>query len=295
MNILCGTDFSEPAGAAVDVAAAWARATGGRLTLLHAISPPHVELPERALDWPFARLTDLAKAALRSEAARVGQGLEVAQVIDTGQPATVLADTAERLGADLIVLGAVGSTGSQSILAGSVADRCAQRASMAVLAVRKPEPLLRWLAGAGRLHVLAALDLSPESAAVVAWLQTLRTMAPCDVDAEVVAWPPEAHLPMVDPHDGTTRSRLLELERQILVPLSELPGDGVVVSHASASLGRADSVLATLAFERESGLLVVGTHKRPWPVRMWHGSVSRGLLHLAPCSVLVAPRHAAEP
>ena len=289
MNILCGTDFSKPASAAVDVAAAWARATQGRLTLVHVIPPPSVELPERSLNWPFEHLTDLAEAELKHEAARIGADLEVTCLVKTGLPASVLVQHAAGHGVDLIVVGAVGTTGASRVLAGSVADRCAQHAAVPVLAVRQPEPLLDWLAGHGRLHIMAAMDLSPESAPVVSWLRTLRAIAPCDVEAEVVLWPPEAHLPMVDTHDSASRERLLELERQILAPLAGLPGEGVVTGHAFTSLGRVDNALAASAFERRSGLVVVGTHQRPWPARLWHGSVSRGLLHLSPCSVLVAP------
>jgi nucleotide-binding universal stress UspA family protein len=45
-----------------------------------------------------------------------------------------------------------------------------------------------------------------------------------------------------------------------------------------------------LASEKEADLLVVGSHQRHLGERVWHGSVSRNVIHEASCNVLCVPQ-----
>jgi nucleotide-binding universal stress UspA family protein len=56
-----------------------------------------------------------------------------------------------------------------------------------------------------------------------------------------------------------------------------------------AGWGRLDSHLAQLAEEKQADLLVVGSHHRNFLEHVWHGSVSRNVLHEATCNVLCVP------
>lgn len=290
MDVLCGTDFSEPARAAVAVSAELARVSKGRLVLAYAVPPPHVELPELAPAWPFVRLLESAQAQIETLAGQLTEaGVQVEAIVESGSASQVLAALARTRNVALVVLGAIGRTGPLHVLVGSVVDRCAQQALVPVLAVREGQGLLDWLAGRRPLRVLAAIDESPESDAVVRWLSRLRELGPCDITATYVPFPPAVHLPLVPPDDAPTAARLAELEAQLRTRLSSVQGQGELTLRVLPSLGRADYLLAATATECASDLVVVGTHRRPWPLRLWYGSVSRGLLHLAPCSVLVAP------
>jgi nucleotide-binding universal stress UspA family protein len=54
--------------------------------------------------------------------------------------------------------------------------------------------------------------------------------------------------------------------------------------------GRIDSHLAQVASDKDADLLVVGTHQRNVAARLWHGSVSRQVIHEATCNVLCVPQ-----
>lgn len=69
------------------------------------------------------------------------------------------------------------------------------------------------------------------------------------------------------------------------VPCSTFAGDGIVVEE-----------ICRIASEREAQLIVVGSHGWGAAKRLFSGSVSTGLVHQAPCPVLVVrrPPHALE-
>ena len=138
-NILVATDFTPVGNAAVDYAIATAQALSARVHLLH------VSEPSAALD-PFGmiELRDLDRAERRAHA-RLQQrvddacgtgGVEVDCSVEVGPPAAEILRSAERLQADMIVLGTHGRDGLQRALLGSVAESVLRRAHCPVLVVR---------------------------------------------------------------------------------------------------------------------------------------------------------------
>lgn len=57
----------------------------------------------------------------------------------------------------------------------------------------------------------------------------------------------------------------------------------------SPAQGRAEVQLSALATTLHADLVVVGNHRRAGVARLWHGSVSRGVLHLADTNVACVP------
>lgn len=139
-KILVPIDFSDHSSAALDLAIDLARATGATLHLLHcypvdpgAISPYGIVLPEgfdrdvrEAAGRELARWADKAGSA----------GVAVEQHLSSMFPAEVIAQTAEEIGADLIVMGTRGLSGLKHVLLGSIAERVLRIAHTPVLTVK---------------------------------------------------------------------------------------------------------------------------------------------------------------
>jgi nucleotide-binding universal stress UspA family protein len=145
-RILVPTDFSEPAEAALAHALEFAQQVGASVTIVHAyhlaipLSVPasgggfrmsgHIarELQARAEEAVEALARDSSKPGFVVE----GRAIE--------SPAAIaITKEAERLPADLIVMGTRGLTGLKHLALGSVAERVIQTAPCPVLTVHAPE------------------------------------------------------------------------------------------------------------------------------------------------------------
>jgi nucleotide-binding universal stress UspA family protein/RimJ/RimL family protein N-acetyltransferase len=114
--IVVGTDGSRTAAVAVDHAEAIARAVGAPLHVVSAGASGVDELLQRV-------------------AAGV-EGVDVSTHARTGHAASALLDVAEQVGAQLVVVGSRGTTGSRRFLLGSVPDHVSHHAACNVLIVR---------------------------------------------------------------------------------------------------------------------------------------------------------------
>ena len=141
--IVVGTDGSDTAAEAVRQAAELARIHGARLHLVSAYSPTlrarlqaeRELLPEdeRWMASPGEQAERvLAEAAKGAEAG----GIAVETHAEPGDPAEVILQLAERIDAELIVVGNKGMTGISRFLLGSVPSRVAHHASCSVLIIR---------------------------------------------------------------------------------------------------------------------------------------------------------------
>lgn len=140
-NVVVGTDGSTTAERAVRHAGALAGAAGARLFVVTAYEPQGDAEANRAaapadLRW---MLTDrnLAEDVARGgrEVAKEAGAARVAVESEPGDPAAVLIEAAERVGADLIVVGSHGLTSSAHFLLGSVASSVSHHAPCDVLIV----------------------------------------------------------------------------------------------------------------------------------------------------------------
>lgn len=142
-TILVPTDFSDDAQQALTTASEWAAHFGARLVLLHAY---RVDLPMStpALGGGFV-LPDRFYEDLRAEATRqvealaaqtTQQGVEATGIAVEERASEAIVSQAERLPADLIVMGTRGLTGLKHLALGSVAERVVREASCPVLTVK---------------------------------------------------------------------------------------------------------------------------------------------------------------
>ncbi|HKA13922.1 MAG TPA: universal stress protein [Myxococcota bacterium] len=138
-------DFSEHARAALRMATDLARRFESRIHLLHVIQPPSLAYlayggAGTTVAEPVAMLElhQVAESALGEVAASIeGEGPRVeAHVVESASIPEAICEFAEKVAADLIVMGTHGRTGLAHAFLGSVAERTLRRAPCAVLTVR---------------------------------------------------------------------------------------------------------------------------------------------------------------
>ena len=143
-TIVVPTDFSEDAEAALQQAVELAKATGGRIHLLHAYHFPTYAVagPGMAYSYPAGLFEDIQRhAAVRvREVEKIIQaaGISVKSEIVEGPPSERIVECAEREKADLIVMGTRGLTGLRHVVLGSVAERTLRHAPCPVMTVKAP-------------------------------------------------------------------------------------------------------------------------------------------------------------
>ncbi len=242
----------------------------------------------------FARLDKL----LEQTRLRLEQfGHRVETHLLSGYPADQIVQFSEERQPDLIVMGATGLRSTLGILLGGVAQQVVEYASCPVLIVRAPHTQAR--------RVLIAIDGSESSRWALRHLQACPIPGEAQIvvvhvlppeitpEALIHSWPygMETMPPLPTPDiEESLAKRAQEEEQQgqalLEETLAELSKMGIV---AEGMLKRGDAAteIIQVAKEKESDLIVAGSRGLN-PIRSWLlGSVSRKLLHYAPCSVLV--------
>lgn len=138
-RILVPHDFSERSQAALEVAAAWARALGAEVHLLHVVEP--VVYPDfYAVDLLPQEMMERVKIrslrSLREAGAAHLEGVPFRPEVLVGRAAATIVDEAAGDEVDLVVMGTHGLTGLEHVLLGSVAEAVAHRSPTPVLIVR---------------------------------------------------------------------------------------------------------------------------------------------------------------
>ncbi len=138
-KVLVGTDFSEPAGRAVERACDVARRFGAALHVVHVWEAPLIvggAIAGSEVDWG-APLETAARSRLGAVVAGLeGSGLTVTSTLCSGAAWDRIVALATDHGADLVVVGTHGRTGLRRALMGSVAERVVRHSPVAVLTVR---------------------------------------------------------------------------------------------------------------------------------------------------------------
>lgn len=147
-NILYCTDFSEDAEIAFVHAADLARRYGAVLHVLHCLPSLHRYMPTEAKNDKAPNGVVLATPELLSKAtedlkSRYQPRLEGVKEVNyqamAGTPFVEILRYARDIGADLIVMGAAGSSELEPTHYGSTVDQVARRAPCHVMAIRNPE------------------------------------------------------------------------------------------------------------------------------------------------------------
>lgn len=136
-KILVAVDGSEPSMKGARMAAELAQATGSTMILAYVVVP--VALPADFYGMASVQIeAQLRKdgEAFLEQATRTFPGANLERKLLAGPAAEALADAAEAIGADLVVVGSRGRSAMARVLLGSVADRLVHICKKPVLVVR---------------------------------------------------------------------------------------------------------------------------------------------------------------
>lgn len=291
-TILIGTSLGDESDQVVRAGIDLARAAGARVALVHAASIEPLLVDVGA--GPDFEREQIARRGeeLRRQIERLGiEERELAGTeVQVGAPYRVVSAAAQRIGADLVVVGATGSGPLAAELLGSTADRVLRKAPCPVLVVRDGFQV-------PPRRVLAPVDLSPPSAdAFHCGLHFLTGL----VGSEGIHVRAVYALSFMDALGVRKRSGGMsdeeverfaaeKLRRFVLENRPELPFE---VETAILPGDARFEILRELS-EHPVDLVLVGTHGRGGLDRLMLGSVASKLSRKAPCSVLVIPPEAA--
>jgi len=141
-KILVPVDFSGHSAKALDYAIEVAKKFEASIHILHSypihvggVTPYGVAFPETLeRDWRAAAQQQLDAWGEKVNAA----GIEVSLSLTPLAASEAVAETAEEIGADLVVMGTRGLSGLKHVLLGSVAERTLRTAPCPVLTVKDP-------------------------------------------------------------------------------------------------------------------------------------------------------------
>ncbi|MFO0617497.1 MAG: universal stress protein [Polyangiaceae bacterium] len=287
MTIIVATDFSEPAVEACRVAAHLAHATKEPLEVVHVR-----EGEERNTSIPFAETSEEDRLRAVTEDARKLGAVAMCTML-SGAVAPAIADAATLRHARWVVTGFLGRRFPARWLVGSSAEKLCKISRSPVLVVREPQRLISWLTHEAPLKVVVGVDLTTKDAALATFLARLRAIGPCHVTAFHLAWPPALHarFGIHGPMDLVSLEPEVEaaVVREVTDTFGSLPGEGAFRAVTQVGWGKVDDRVATFARENQADLVVVAAPDRGALETLWHGSVSRGVVHLSTTNVLCVP------
>lgn len=280
LDILLGVDGSEHALAGVRLIHDLTLAPGSQVTALGVLRPRGGPARHKLL-----AALDEAEAALQGCGATVRTGLA------HGHPAEELVKAAEERRSDLLVVGASGLQATLGILLGGVAQQVIEYARVPVLIARAPYTGLR--------RVLLATDGSSDSAHIAKYLAELPFPASVAVEVMHVLPPVPAYEPLTPasrlgrsgfeqfpPPEQIADEEEKQGEALLDQTVTNLSRHGV---QAGKVLIRGDAATEIIQYAKGcSADLIVAGSRGLTQVQSWLlGSVSRKLVHYAPCSVLI--------
>lgn len=137
-RILVPHDFSEPSAEAVRTAAAWARALGAEITLLHVVEPvvyPEFYSAGTATDNLMPRLASRSEEALAKASGELVGDVTAATKVEIGRSADTIVTVADPEAFDLVVMATRGLSGVEHVLLGSVAEGVLRRCRVPMLTI----------------------------------------------------------------------------------------------------------------------------------------------------------------
>ena len=274
-QMLLGLDGSRAGLAAARWSAGLAVATGSKLTVVHAFTPPYSEVRVGDLD----EMLDARHTEVDGWVQPLADlGVTIRTEVIEGDPRSLITELAEREDADLVVLGRSGHGGTPGFFhLGSVVEMLAHDAQrpLAVIPAETPPDIGR---------IMVGVDGSDESAAAVSWVAELAPLVGADVLAVTVEEPIAEWTPAWSDHNWR-RGAIRDLESWTK-PIAE---SGVELEFAPVeNLFPADGLLG-VATGRDVDLVVIGTRGAGGFAGLRFGGVAMKVLHRATVPLVLVP------
>ena len=279
-RILVATDFSSRSDRALRRATLIARRTGAALTLLHVVD---AEEPPRLI---AANQTEaLSLLYETAETLRSGDGIEASPLVAIDDVAAGVLEAAEKIEADLIILGPHRKRVSD-IFIGTTVERVVRRTRRPLL-IAVPTPTAPY----GRTLLALDFDEASRSAGRAALSMgifdntNVTIMHAFDTPAAGMLRRASETTDAIDHYVANERSqaidRLQELVRELGLPPSQ---------HRVATIkGTAAGSIIESALSEHADLIVLGTNQRKGFERLLIGSVTENVIRDAHRDVLIIP------
>lgn len=280
-RILAATDFSPRADLALARAALLARLNQVPLDLVHVIDP---DRPRPLVEAEAMLSRDL----LERQAERLASehGIEVGRQLYENEAFLGICNAIEQLEPDLLVIGAYRRRLLQDIFIGTTAERSIRRS-------HKPVLVVNGQAHGDYTHILAALDLSDNSVAVLRFIRALGLNREAMISvAHLFEAPAIGSLSMC----SSTKEEI----RQYLAAEQAEASEALEALLQRAEAGRVQRILRPmeLPIEREiekaadelgADLVVIGAGASSGSARMILGSTTLEILRTSRRDILVVP------
>ncbi|MFZ0106935.1 MAG: universal stress protein [Thiobacillus sp.] len=289
LSLLAATDFSDPARHALERAAQLAAShPAARLTLTHVISASVLDRVRNLLHEEMSTLeTRVAKEAdhaLTELAQRLAErhACEIGTRLSQGSPLNAIADLAEELQADLLVMGARGAHFVREFMLGSTTERVLRKSGRPLLVVKhRPHGAYR--------RVLVPVDFSPHSRTAVEaahqWLPDAEIVLLHAFQVEL-----ESTLRFASIDDEQIHQYRVVARQEALESMSSFAASlAVPNARLSRSVVHGPPTLRILEHEHslDTDLIVMGKHGQSPLEEMLLGSVTKHVLAYSSSDVLV--------
>ncbi len=290
-TILVPTDFSNHARVALGTALGLAKATDARIHLAHAIPHP-ARIPgfgEGRADY-HNELRDLASAKLRENAKEVSDaGGRADTHLGEGTSSEVIVELANRLGADLIIMGTRGLSGLKHVMLGSVAERTIGHAPCPVMTVTSDEKVAsaRLQEPLAIRNILVPTDFSEHAERAVRYAIGLAQLFEARIqllrayDAQILAMTPGAIATPDEFWKELRNAAQLGLEHSQLPIVEAGVESELYLEHKDPT-----TAIVETAEALQSDLIVIGTRGLSGLRRALLGSTTGRILRVAPCPVV---------
>jgi nucleotide-binding universal stress UspA family protein len=270
-RILLATDGSEASRAAVDATIAMAKSPNARVRVAHVwnleVHHRHehrdVEVrteAERLVDATVERLFSAGVIAER----------EICRA-DSSHVAAAIACSAKAFGADLVIIGSTGLSDWQSLTQNSVSQQMICGVDCPVLLVRAAASGTAITRSRVLLAITTGDDLGPGVRAAVAVGSPDASVMVAHVAQSIFALHGFAYLESGD-----------EIRETMAQTCKLLSDAGVKVHGVIAHQGSVTKAVAEIALDWNADVIVIGSGRMGDIGSLFLGSVSQGLLHLAP-------------
>lgn len=313
-QVLVPLDGSTSAEAILPAAVRLARLTGGTLTLLQVVPPPHTmdtlfpTLPPLGLTWNgLPAALNVARHYLDHVAQRVpnldstgahAEPLPVQIEALPGNPAATIVDyAAQRPSIRWIAMATHGRSGVARWLYGSVAEQVLRTASTPLLLVRPPPPAegapgRERAAGMPWRHIVVPLDGSTLAEQVLPQAHKLAATSGATLHLVSARSSTDDGLARPLGEDGLYEREADRRINYLEDTARPLRASGLTVQIHNG-FGEPDAVIVSVATEVHASLIVMATHGRGGFQQLWLGSVALQVVQHATQPVLLV--RATEP